>query len=456
MAGEDPDGRREARLRARLARCEAELAAARAEASSLRAQIDEMTGTDAWRLLSFLRDRKEDWLPQGSLRQRVFRGLSRRLSRQVVRTAPPRLSFDVERLAAARERPRVLILSGCGGDSRRYRCAHLLEALALAGGRGELLGLPTPLLAHFGAALAAAVDVVILHRAELDPALEEFLDRLSVPVVFDTDDLLFDTALSIDEVPGLERMTDRGKLARQQAALRRCEAALCTTDFLRERIEAHGVPAHVLRNGFSSAMRRAAARALAVPAPPTDEIVLGYASGTPTHDRDFAQAEAALLTVLAEEPRAVLHLVGHLNPGPAFARFGARVRRLPFVHWSELPRVLRGFAINLAPLDAAQPFCRAKSELKFLEAALVGVPTVATPTGAFRAAIRDGANGLLAADADGWLRGLRRLVAEPGLRASLGEEARRDVLGRYALGPRGRRLLELCDGLGVPVAPAPR
>ena len=65
--------------------------------------------------------------------------------------------------------------------------------------------------------------------------------------------------------------------------------------------------------------------------------------------------------------------------------------------WQGLPNIVAQIDINLAPLELDNPFCQAKSEIKFTEAALVGVPTVASPTQAFVYAMRDGEDGLLAA-----------------------------------------------------------
>jgi glycosyltransferase involved in cell wall biosynthesis len=66
-----------------------------------------------------------------------------------------------------------------------------------------------------------------------------------------------------------------------------------------------------------------------------------------------------------------------------------------FVPLDQLPNEIAQFDVNLAPLEVGNPFCEAKSELKYFEAALAGVPTIASPTGPYRRAIRHGETGFL-------------------------------------------------------------
>ena len=75
--------------------------------------------------------------------------------------------------------------------------------------------------------------------------------------------------------------------------------------------------------------------------------------------------------------------------------------------------------------------CQSKSEIKFTEAALVGVPTVASPTQAFVYAVRDGEDGLLAEGVEQWRAALVRLIEDPDERVRLGEAARSHVYASY-------------------------
>jgi hypothetical protein len=112
-------------------------------------------------------------------------------------------------------------------------------------------------------------------------------------------------------------------------------------------------------------------------------VTLSYLSGSPTHDDDLASVSEPLRRVLETNPQAQLVVVGPVQlPEALMARESAgQVRRMASVAWKILPRLMvdQGIGINLAPLDLSRDFCHAKSEVKFLEAAALGILTIASP-----------------------------------------------------------------------------
>jgi hypothetical protein len=98
------------------------------------------------------------------------------------------------------------------------------------------------------------------------------------------------------------------------------------------------------------------------------------------------------------------------------------------VPWYELPRLLRDVDVNLAPLVPGSVFNESKSAIKWLEAALVGTPTIAMPTQPFAEVIQHGRTGLLATTQDEWAEGLHRLLDDDLERTRIGNQA-----GRHAL-----------------------
>jgi glycosyltransferase involved in cell wall biosynthesis len=86
--------------------------------------------------------------------------------------------------------------------------------------------------------------------------------------------------------------------------------------------------------------------------------------------------------------------------------------------------------INLVPLED-NSFCQAKSELKFFEAGILGIPTVAVYNETFVGAIEDGVTGFLAKNKLDWTEKIGQLVADNNLRKTMGEKAREKTLKDY-------------------------
>lgn len=358
----------------------------------------------------------------------------------------------------------VLLVSGCPGDARRYRCDHARERL-------EGLGLTADVVLYGEAELAPRVPsyaLFVLHRVPYGPDVEDFLHaakRAGKPVLFDTDDWVFDLAAT-EHVAALAEMSAdepalyRDGLTRYRATLARCDGALVSTEPLRARALELLENVQVVPNVASRTMvelsrrareRRALLRHAAATADARGDdaaaaagraVVLAYLSGTPTHRRDFAQAVPALAHVLDTHPEASLLLVGHIAVPDELARFAARIAHRPLVPWQELPGILAGVDVNLAPLETGNAFTECKSSIKFLEAALVGVPTVATPLPDFRRVIDAGRNGLLATADDEWRRALDALLGAPSLRGAIGEAALADAEGAQTTARGGEAYLE--------------
>ncbi|MBI3769298.1 MAG: glycosyltransferase [Deltaproteobacteria bacterium] len=365
------------------------------------------------------------------------------------------------RAAAAHDRPRsavspplrrVLFVSGIDGAPFRYRVTHLRDQLRTRGVASDARYYTDPAIP---AAIAAA-DVIVVSRVPMSPYVAQWLAEaraLRRPLVFSCDDLVFDAAATPEDALALlsddQRAGWRAYTERYAATLRACDAFLGSTEPLVAAAARAGARGVVVRNGLGVAELAVAenARHAAAARDPDDAAVrVAYLSGTIMHDLDFALVEPALAALLHEHPRTRLLLVGYLRTGPALASLSHRIERLPFLSWPRLFATLADVDVNLAPLGA-DAFSNAKSEVKYLEAAALGIPTVASPTSAFRHAIRHGANGLLAATADTWHAALTTLVADPGLRRRLGNAAHADVCLHASPEAQADRLLAALDGI---------
>ena len=231
-------------------------------------------------------------------------------------------------------------------------------------------------------------------------------------MLFDVDDLIFDTRYvslvleTLDRTPG-EAMLDEwfAAMSRLGAMLRLCDGAIIDQPLPRG---AHRGLCAVADVGRAELSQRPAAGALGgdTAYPPrirsalTRVTSIGYFSGTPTHNRDFELVSTALAKVMTRHADVRLLIVGFLDVGPALRGFGDRIDILPLTDFLTLQTLIGSTSLNIVPLQT-NVFSNSKSELKYFEAAIVETPTLATPTYSFRLAIEDGVNGYLV-DAYDW------------------------------------------------------
>lgn len=354
---------------------------------------------------------------------------------------------------------RAVFLSGAPASvGHVYRVEHPVAALRAAGWNAAWLPANDP----HASARADEADLVVVFRAPWSDCLAEVAARCrrrGAPLVYDVDDLIFDPALMADgSIAVLAAMQEPDRIRFAAAAdghrttLERCDAAVLSTRPLAAAAGIHVGRTMVLANALGPALEAAAAEAFAtvVPASASDgRPRLVFASGTPSHDRDFAVAAEGIARLFASRPEPVLVLVGHIDARlyPALWPFADRIESRPPV---PLPRLFAELArcdVNLAPLEAGNRFCEAKSAVRCLFAAAVGRPTVASPTEPLREAIVVEETGLLAADAADWERQIERLVTDAALRLRMGNNARLHAVAEFGWDAYRERAVAVFGGL---------
>jgi len=339
-------------------------------------------------------------------------------------------------------RRRVLFLSGAPRSAGHvYRVEHAVAALAAEGWQASWLPLDD---AGVPAAVGEA-DLVTAFRATWGESLAAVRERctaLGIPLVHDIDDLVFDPAVIasgqiafIDRLPEERRQSWLTAAALHRRAIAASDACVVTTAALATAAAVVVPRVYVLRNGLSAAMLAAALQARGNPQPSASDgrRRLGFASGTPTHHRDFATIAPALADLLAQRSDVDLIIVGHFDLAavPELVPHAARIEVRPAVSLLELHAEVARFDINLAPLEMDNPFCEAKSPIRCTTAALVGVPSVVAATAPLVAAVVDGETGLVARSLEDWTTMITRLLDDPVGRTALGEAARVDAIARF-------------------------
>jgi glycosyltransferase involved in cell wall biosynthesis len=354
------------------------------------------------------------------------------------------LAERVRTLARARRRV-AYFYEKADNSTFRYRIYNMVQVLnSCADGISAAYFFLADL--HRMEEIADLADLLVICRTRYDQRVNHLVlafRKRGKRVIFDTDDLVFDTEYAHLLVKTLDLDIHNPQVwddwfaytSRLGATLKLCEAAVTTNDYLAAQITRFAnVPAAVVPN-FINAEQLAlsdrvfeAKRGLFPTANQT--IHLGYFSGSPSHNRDFALVAPALEEVLEEDARLSVIVVGYIEPGPELKRFGKRVVRLPFHDWVNLQRLVGSVEFNLMPLQH-NVFTHCKSELKYFEAAVVGTQSIASPTYTYARAIRHGENGYLA-QAHQWLSAIRQAVSELDQYQSKAERIRTDALEKYA------------------------
>jgi glycosyltransferase involved in cell wall biosynthesis len=334
-------------------------------------------------------------------------------------------SVNVRRLFA--------FISGCPGDSYRYRCEHMTEILRNIGYTSDVF--PPNVFPY--SQLAEKYSIVVAHRVPWTPEFGDFADRIRSCggiTVYDVDDLVFDIRY-LGQIDAYNRMTDteqtiyRDGVDRYARAMALCDAVTVSTSQLREQVQLlhPGLNVSITRNKISRTMLKLAAERRGLRQSERQFTTIAYFSGTPTHQGDFSVCEKALYRILTEFSTVHLMIVGHLDLADRFGEFGSRVEKVPLVPWQQLCGLYTRVDINLAPLEYRNAFTASKSELKYLEAALLGVPTIASDLGAYSRSIKSWTNGVLCQDSEEWYHAMRKLIRNRELRCKIGEEAERSV-----------------------------
>lgn len=304
----------------------------------------------------------------------------------------------------------------------RYRVYNMIQAL---GSEGDLSA------AYFcdddldnTNLIVDHADVLVLCRTLYDQRVNALVTKAKArgkKVLFDVDDLVFDVAYTHQVVDTLAQDTADpyvwehwfGYMGRLGATLRMCDGALTTNTFLADRIrEFAGIPVAVVPNFLNQEQLSISNRVLAAKRASgyrrDGRVHIGYFSGTPTHDKDFALIAPALQALLETDPRVVLVIAGYMKMAGTLQGFSDRVEIQPMQDFLNLQRLIGRIEINVVPLQM-NTFTNCKSELKYFEAAAVGTISIASPTFTYRRAIKDSDNGYLAR-AHEWLAKLTTAI----------------------------------------------
>jgi len=285
-------------------------------------------------------------------------------------------------------------------------------------------------------------SAVIIYRAAALPAVMHaiiYASALGVPTFYDIDDLIFDHVhypdpfdtfegqISAEEYAGLQFGVP---LIRFCIAL--CDAGIASTPALAEFVQplVKQKTCYVVRNAFD--LRNERYLSLEYKPFSGELVTIFYGSGTKAHNKDFNDLVGPALTKIMHEHKNVrLVIAGYLTLHSDFKKFSDRVLQLGFdpdvnLYWE----VLSGADINISVLSR-RVTTDAKSEIKWLEAAMFGIPSIVSKTRTFEEIITDKMDGYFAETCEDWIEVLDTLVRDEGLRRRIGREAKAKAVKHY-------------------------
>jgi glycosyltransferase involved in cell wall biosynthesis len=315
--------------------------------------------------------------------------------------------------------PRTLFLSRGNKGPAWYRCA--LPAIAL-GCDWVCYGEAPPNLSlmwgktqeDLTAADLEDYDVLIIQQPAGTGWLKAIRawQRQGIVVLADIDDYLRGVSKRGDH-DFADKYTKK-RLEQYEMCLRAVDGVICSTQWLADRYRSLNPSTYVCQNGID--LKR-----FAVTPPERSHVGVGWAGAT--GHRDAILPWLKELAVVMRE-RADVHFV---SLGQPFAdmfvdEFGAdRALSIPFTALDVYPAAMAHYDIALAPAGASN-FFRGKSDLRWLEASAVGLPTIADPR--VYPEIEHAVTGFHASTPAEMGALVRELVADPALRRSVGAAAK--------------------------------
>lgn len=344
-----------------------------------------------------------------------------------------------------------------GGDPEGYvailanddlrQCTHYrVEQKAL---QFKSADIPVKIFSHhdvqgFMDSLVGARAAIFYRVAAVPRILRAILhaNHLGLDTYYEVDDLIFDSNCYPDPFPSFEGQISAVEYAGLQFgvplfryAMSMCKGSIASTPALARQMQmVTATTANIL---IRNALDERNAAAIMMGAHPIRRgaearVRIFYGSGTKAHNSDFNRlAGPAIFALMQRFSHVDLVIVGHLNLNPELVAMGDRIIRYPFLaditaYWS----VLASCDINLAVLEPGI-VADCKSEIKWLEAAVLQIPSIVSATSTYEDVIEDGVDGYIAHSPAHWHDMLEALIVDAALRQEVGAKARAKALRDY-------------------------
>lgn len=351
-----------------------------------------------------------------------------------------------EVIAKLKEKPysrkRILFVVEDITFSSRYRVDHLREQLLQKGIASDCVKQENASKCNLERYLG-----VVVYRSSQVETIQKLVDkahRAGKKVYYDMDDYIFDypeikdlNFLDGEDYIGFEEYS--GNICK---TMHLCDGYIVSTINLKNAVERKFPGKKVVINRNVASMEMMVISLCSRKEEDDEKIRLGYFSGSKTHNEDFESIKNVILSIMEKNKHVSLLIGGQIELPTEFNAVKDRIERFDFVSWKKLPHLIAKADINLMPLEDTF-FHACKSENKWMEAAFVNVPTVATWNTELGGAIEDGVDGYLCRNMTEWEVKLQKLIDDETLRKKIAENANQKVMQNYTTYTLESEVLEL-------------
>lgn len=320
----------------------------------------------------------------------------------------------------------VLFINGCTlPHPTRYRVDHQMEQLRANGLTSDSI-----FYEKLDLKMEKYYKTFVFFRCPVTDTIKKFIQlakNQNKVIFYDIDDLVFSKKYTssiryLNDLSHEELQLYYDGVKRMEATLKLCDYAITTTTTLAKELKKYVKDVFINRNVASEEMIKLSIEAIKKVKKDDSKFVIGYLSGSITHNSDFDLILPAIIQIMEKYNNVYLKVVGILDIPDALKKFSDRIIVEPFVSWKKLPSIIASLDVNLAPLEESL-FNNAKSENKWIEAALCKVPTIASDIGAFHESIDHNITGFLCKNSKDWINTLEFLIKNRNFGKNVGEKA---------------------------------
>lgn len=369
----------------------------------------------------------------------------------------PEFSIRYYQLLNSKKKNIIYIKDVFDNSTFRYRTYNVMEAMENNFKYFVTCFLVSELYSIYK--LLSKIDLIILQRAKWSFELESFIrivKEKKIPIVYDMDDLIYHTKYVpkyLNSIGDYRDFTVDSFFAlskRYELIASSSDGFIATTNDLKQHLECDFNKPVWLMPNFLNKEQEEESRKICLLKEKNykrDKFVIGYFSGSNSHQRDLEIVESAIIKLMDKYPDIYLKIVGYMSLSKEFEKLKKDGRILidKFVPFQELQYKIGEVDLNIIPLQNHE-FNHCKSELKYFEASIVDVVSCATDNNVYHNIIEDGKDGFLCTEMD-WYDKIEYVYLNYDKMKNVIKSAKKKCYQLYGNNRQEERILNLYDDI---------